>query len=177
MPQIIAPPKKCAPKSTWIADNGMFTTGVTVEFYLGWLEYMLQYQRPEFVTVPDVVGNSKVTLSLWRMWAEQIAQMGYRIAYVAQDGSEETGIPSNADALFIGGTTDWKLGPGAREIIREAQARRLWVHVGRVNSKKRFQYFQVLGCNSVDGTHPIFEPDRAYKRIKSWQEQRTLFTF
>lgn len=40
---------------------------------------------------------------------------------VAQDGLERLRIPWNSfDALFIGGTTEWKLGAAARAIARDA---------------------------------------------------------
>jgi hypothetical protein len=56
------------------------------------------------------------------------------------------------DALFIGGSTDWKLGPAARTLVREAKRRGLWVHMGRVNSLKRIAYAAEIGCDSIDGT-------------------------
>ena len=56
------------------------------------------------------------------------------------------------DALFIGGSTDWKLGAATRALVREAKRRGLWVHMGRVNSLKRIAYTAEIGCDSIDGT-------------------------
>jgi hypothetical protein len=55
-------------------------------------------------------------------------------------------------AVFIGGSTDWKLGPFAAQCIKAARAMDYWVHVGRVNTPGRFEYFERLGANSIDGT-------------------------
>ncbi len=37
------------------------------------------------------------------------------------------------DALFVGGSTYFKLGPTAAGLVREAKRRGLWTHMGRVN--------------------------------------------
>ena len=58
----------------------------------------------------------------------------------------------NIAAIFIGGTTEWKLGPHAKAVIRAAQAIGKYVHVGRVNTPGRFEYFDSLGVDSIDGT-------------------------
>jgi hypothetical protein len=42
-------------------------------------------------------------------------------------------VPWDAfDVLFLGGTTDWKLGPAAADLTAEARRRGLVVHMGRV---------------------------------------------
>ena len=56
------------------------------------------------------------------------------------------------DALFIGGSTEFKMGDVAQGLVRYARARSKWVHMGRVNSFRRVRYAKAIGCNSVDGT-------------------------
>ena len=65
-----------------------------------------------FVVCPDVVGDAAATLALYRTWAHEIKRYG-PVAFVAQNGQESHPLPVAFDWLFIGGTTAWKLGPGA----------------------------------------------------------------
>jgi hypothetical protein len=88
---------------------------------------------------------------------------------VAQDGLESLPVPwGDFDALFIGGTTGWKLGPHAREIAAEAKRRGKWVHMGRVNSERRCRYAAAIGCDSVDGTKLVFGPDVNLPQVLAW---------
>lgn len=43
-----------------------------------------------------------------------------------------------------------------------------WVHMGRVNSKKRLDTARAMGCDSVDGTYLTFGPDTNLPRLLSW---------
>ena len=56
------------------------------------------------------------------------------------------------EAVFVGGSTEFKLGELAREIVGEATARGKWIHVGRVNSLRRIAYAKSIGANSIDGS-------------------------
>lgn len=74
-------------------------------------------------------------------------------AFVLQDGLNVDEIPfEEFAAVFVGGSTEFKLGPVAKEAVIEAKRRRLWAHMGRINSKKRIEYAASIGCDSVDGT-------------------------
>ena len=73
------------------------------------------------------------------------------------------------DCLFIGGSTEWKMGSGADQCIKIAKSRGKWVHVGRVNSQKRIRHFKLVGVDSVDGTSLTYAPDRDY-----WVFQKAL---
>jgi hypothetical protein len=48
--------------------------------------------------------------------------------------------------------TEWKLGAWAALLTTLAKARGKYVHMGRVNSLKRYRYAVSIGCDSVDGT-------------------------
>jgi len=55
--------------------------------------------------------------------------------------------------VFVGGTDEFKLGPAAAELAREARRRGLHVHWGRVNSRKRIRYIAETGAaDSFDGS-------------------------
>ena len=56
-------------------------------------------------------------------------------------------MPSDAVALFIGGTTEWKMSDEARRLMDGR-----WTHMGRVNSFRRLQLAKSWGVDSVDGT-------------------------
>lgn len=105
-----------------------------------------------WVAVPDVVADARATLLRFRMWRPVLRYYKLPIAFVAQDGQEALPVPWDAiRCLFIGGSTAWKLGPHAAELIREAAARGKWVHVGRLNSMRRLSCFDPLPVSSFDG--------------------------
>lgn len=168
----------------WAADNRMFT-GAFREFsnrkaygrghklgWWDWLTLMLEVRETcKFVVIPDVIRDANATIKRFPDYAPRIKAMGYPVAFVAQDGQENLPLPDDYDALFIGGSTNWKLGLGAKRLMLEAKARGKWVHMGRVNSRSRIAYCRSLGIDSVDGTHVIYEPDKAIERIKSWMTE------
>lgn len=81
-------------------------------------------------------------------------------------------VPWDAfDVLFIGGDTEWKLGKHARSLIQEAKKRDKWVHMGRVNSARRYRYAQHVGCDSVDGTFVTFGPDVNLPKLLAWDRE------
>ena len=148
------------PGQTWAADNGRFSApqDYSDASYLEWLASM-PVESCLFATAPDVVADALATYALSLPMFPKIRALGYRVALVAQDGLEDLTIPWDAfDALFIGGSTEWKLGPEAAAIAAEAKAHGKWVHMGRVNSRRRMVYAESIGCDSADGTYLKFNP-------------------
>jgi EAL domain-containing protein (putative c-di-GMP-specific phosphodiesterase class I) len=82
-------------------------------------------------------------------------------------------------AVFIGGSTDWKLGRHAEAVIRAAQAMGVWVHVGRVNTAQRIEKFLEMGVDSIDGAS-LSRHGAGYTRdrgkIRAVLESPKLFT-
>lgn len=138
----------------WCADNGCFGKGYPGDAkWLRWLERRVQTPGCLFAVAPDVVGDAAATLARSAPFLPRIRELGVPAALVAQDGLEHLTIPwADFDVLFIGGSTEWKLGAAARRIVAEAKARGKWVHMGRVNTGKRYRYAAAIGCDSVDGT-------------------------
>ena len=135
----------------WAADNDCFN-GLDEPRFMAMLE-RIQGSDPLFVTVPDVVADSVKTLELFYKWSPVVRSYGLKVAFVLQDGQEKLDMPwSQMDAIFIGGTTEYKLSAEIRWLVREAKFRSKWVHMGRVNSQKRLTYAKDIGCDSVDGT-------------------------
>lgn len=103
--------------------------------------------------VPDGSPCHDETLDLWSEWRGELALTGWPLSFVLQVGSSPHNVPwGELDAVFLGGTTEWKLGCVARELVREAKRRGKWVHMGRVNSVRRIAYAKAIGVDSVDGT-------------------------
>jgi hypothetical protein len=142
----------------WAADNDAYSKWNGGR-YLTMLDGIADLPRALFVTAPDVVGDAKATLAAFRVWRPILAQLRHPIALVAQDGM--TSAPwDQIDALFIGGTSVWKMGDGARALVAEARRRGLWVHFGRVNSHQRVRYAKSIGCDSIDGSSLNWFRDR-----------------
>lgn len=142
----------------WALDNDAFS-GFNEPRFLAMLEKAATAtaatsgNRAKFVTAPDVVGEAAPTLELFDTWAPIIKAAGLPVALVGQDGLEDLVVPwDRMDALFLGGSTEWKLGDAARRLTFEAKARGLWVHMGRVNSFKRLRIAASFGCDSADGS-------------------------
>lgn len=163
---------------TWVADNGCFSTNyVGDDKWLAWLtKHQPEADRCVFATAPDVVGDAATTLQRSAPFLPVIRALGYPAALVAQDGLEHLPVPwESFDALFIGGSTDWKLSKAAADLVTEAKTRGKHVHMGRVNSHRRWAYAEHIGCDSVDGTFLAFGPDANLSRLQTWIGQPSLF--
>ena len=132
-------------------DNGAFS-GLDIIAFESLLDREWDARKQcRFVAVPDVVGSAIRTLEVFEHWRYRLTS--WPLALVAQDGQENLSMPwAGIEAVFIGGSTGWKLGPHAEHIIKAAKAIGKWVHVGRVNTPARFEYFENMGVDSIDGT-------------------------
>lgn len=160
------------PGSSWCADNGCFGKGYPGdEQWFAWLSSYTpeEIARCRFAVAPDVVGEAQATLDRSTPWLAKVRALGYPVALVAQNGLEGMEVPwDDFDVLFIGGDTAWKLGPAARQLVREAKAHGKWVHMGRVNSERRMRYATAIGCDSADGTYIAFGPDQNLPKVLGW---------
>ena len=159
---------KILPGRVWAADNGRYSapSKYTDAGFLEWLGN----RDPSlclFATAPDIVGDHAATVKLSTPMLHRIRDAGYPAAFVAQDGFDEAPW-DDFDCLFIGGTTNFKLGPRVPGIVSEAKRRGKWVHMGRVNSYKRLRVASVIGCDSADGTFLKFGPDINTPRLLKW---------
>lgn len=152
----------------WAADNAAFT-GFDPAAFCGMLARLSGRPGCLFVACPDVVGRAAETLALFGVWEPIIRSVGLPVALVAQDGAEALPVPwDRFDALFVGGSTDWKLGRGAAALVAEARRRGKWVHLGRCNTRKRFRHAFALGCDSVDGSGFSRWPDQRIPLALRW---------
>lgn len=151
----------------WAADNGVFSGFDSARF----LDMLAEVQgKPgcKFVVVPDVVADACATLVQFEEWAPRLWQFGFPLAFVAQDGQERMPLPwCSFDALFIGGSTAWKMSDAAFKIAERAKARGKWVHVGRVNSLRRMRHWFGV-ADSIDGTGFSMMPDTNISKGLRW---------
>lgn len=167
----------------WAADLGCtdgpgYIKRIDVSKTVEWLAKMEPYRSTcLFLAGGDVVGNAAKTLELYAGFASNFP--GWPVAYIAQDGSESLTIPETCAAVFIGGSTDWKLSASAITVIRKAQTIGKRIHIGRVNWGARYNHFNLLEGSedfTCDGTRTRF--DGTKKTMAAWagyQSQSPLF--
>ncbi len=187
----------------WCADNGCFGKGWPGEdAWLRWLDKHSERELCAFATAPDVVGDAAGTLQRSLPYLPQIRQLGYPAALVAQNGLEHLTVPwDDFDVLFIGGSpecrpcayvrpigefqrkhcphcnrklAEWKLGIHAAHLVIEARRHGKWVHMGRVNSRRRYRYASVMGCDSADGTYLVHGATKNLPTLLSWVREPQL---
>lgn len=144
----------------WACDNDCFIR-LSRRRYLGMLRNISAQPRLLWVACPDVVADAGATLLRFKLWRPTLDHYGLPIAFVAQDGQEDRAVPWDAiRCLFVGGSTAWKEGKHAARLIHEAHDRGKWVHVGRVNTLRRYWLLSGLPVDSIDGTCFSRWPDK-----------------
>lgn len=103
--------------------------------------------KPEWIAVPDEVGNRDETLRLWDKYVEKIRRYKRPLAFVVQDGMTTRDVPKEAEVIFVGGSYEWKWRNVA--LFCAAFPR---VHVGRVNWISKLEFCEQAGAESCDGT-------------------------
>jgi hypothetical protein len=135
----------------WCGDNGAYNRFDPVIYAEFVSSQIHNRHKCRWLTAPDVVGSARRTLEVFSHWFPRLS--GWPIAFVAQDGQEDMPIPWSLIAcVFIGGSTEWKMGTHAEHIIRAGKAMGKWVHVGRVNTAQRIEKFEDMGVDSIDGS-------------------------
>ena len=153
------------PRVCWAADNDCFR-GLDPPAYMRMLARVLAFRtRPAWVVLPDVVADAEGTWALAAVWLPLLKSLGLPAALVLQDGQERLRRRAYLDAhwgdlaaVFVGGTTGWKLSDHAAALTLEARRRGKLVHWGRVNTARRIRWLGRgmrdgrLWCDTFDGT-------------------------
>ena len=162
--------------AVWMIDNGMWTGKWTETTWLRELEKFRHYRSTCVgVVIPDKLGDWQATNVLFEEYAPAVRDMGYRVAYVAQNGITIPWTPWGLfDTLFVGGP-DSVNGRMDRAIVaHEAFLRGLWVHVGRINSGVAMAKWP--NACSYDGTtlakHPTYQLKRIMQGINQLRAQQ-----
>lgn len=162
------------PERPWGIDNGGYSKFDADAF--GALLEREKHHRAKclFVTVPDIVSSARRTLEVFAIWRSKLIFNGWKVAFACQDGQEHLPMPwAEIDAVFIGGSTNFKCGEGAAHIIKAAKILGKWVHIGRVNHPARFDHFEKLGADSFDGTG-VARYSHMREAIASRHDQRAM---
>lgn len=161
------------PERPWAIDNGAFSGFDERAFFARIRRQEKDKRNCKFVCLPDVVGEAMRTAELFDIYKGRLDD--WPLALVAQDGQEHVRIHwHEIAAIFIGGTTNWKVGPHAAACIKTAKALGKWVHVGRINDPARFEYFEKLGADSCDGSG-IAQYSHMREAIAKRHNQEKLF--
>lgn len=145
---------------TWAADNDAFGAWDEDRFRV-MLDALATVPGCRFVTAPDVVGDHEATLERFFAWEDELAATRLPVAFVLQDGCDGGDVPwDRIAAVFVGGTDLFKMGEPARALVDEAKRLGKWVHMGRVNGRRRIKYALAIGCDSFDGTSMSWFKDR-----------------
>lgn len=162
----------------YACDNGKFGKGWPGEHeWFAWLTRTVTRYGPDrclWAVAPDVPFDAAGTLAESLPWLAKIRSLGVPAAFAAQDGCDllDGGLPwDDFDVLFIAGSTEWKIGPVAEGLAREAATRGKGVHMGRVNSLRRLGIAEWFGCDSADGTYLAFGPDKNLPRLLRWVDK------
>ncbi len=152
--QLLTPLTRYLPQQVdqeYAIDNGGYSEFNRAAFQRLLAKHADRQHLCRFVAVPDVVASARRTLEAFEYWYPLLD--GWKLALVAQDGQENLPIPwDRIDAVFIGGSTEWKMSKHAADVIRTAKICGKWAHAGRVNTPGRFEHFEKLGTDSIDGT-------------------------
>lgn len=163
----------------WAADNDCFR-GLDPDNYFSMLNTIasVDASRLLFISVPDVVADHHASAALFRYWYPALKRRKLPAAFVAQDGASIDGIPwDDISAIFIGGSTRWKLGQTSERIMRYAKKSGKWIHVGRVNTQERLRHCAAMGVDSVDGTQFSKWPDTHIPWAVRLLEQEHVYLF
>ena len=167
---------------TWAFDNNVFTMEFNIAKWTKGLERYQEYlDTCLFAVAPDFVGDKERTLERFEEYQPTLKDMGYPVALATQDGMTTDDIPwQDIDAIFVGGSVEHKMSEATGDIIKQAIAKSIHVHIGRVNSRKRLMRFWF--ADSVDGTSPAFGPNinipplaKAVREARALKERQACF--
>jgi len=154
------------------ADNGCFNGLDARSFVVMLNDFREAGVGLDWVTVPDVVANGDETFFLWGRWEPVVRASGFTPCLVLQDGMTRFDVHQfDPPALFIGGTTEFKLGPLAANLTADWRAKGRPVHMGRVNTQERIEYAVRIGCTSCDGSGFSKWPDTNIPKGVRWIRQ------
>lgn len=158
-------------KTLFGIDNGCFNNPeLDTKEYLKFVQSFDKWKENcLFAAAPDVVGNAKETWNRSKDVLPELRKLGFPAALVVQDGFNDFFVDWSAfDALFIGGSTAFKLSSNVHEIIKIGVEQGKWIHMGRVNSQRRLLLARFYGVHSADGTFLAFAPDKNKPKLEKW---------
>lgn len=164
----------------YIIDNGAFSAYDNgnnwdpTEFLqlLAWANE--RDREPDFVIIPDVVGDASGTIKRSSKWAKRISFTKYQPVQDGMGISEGVDLALNngASGIFIGGSVAWKK-KTASEWVDAAHESGLKAHIGRPGGVKGILAARRWGADSVDTVTIV--RNRQWEKLRTIENQRTLF--
>jgi hypothetical protein len=151
-------------------DNGCYSRPdlYSDDAYLRWLDRRRR-DNCLFATAPDAVGDWVETIKRSHALLPRIRALGFPAAFIAQDGVPPAWVAwEEFDVLFVGGSTEWKLGEQACALPKLARQRGKKSHLGRVNSAIRYRMARAAGYDSADGTMLAYGRTVNWERVRGW---------
>jgi hypothetical protein len=117
-------------------------------------------KSPLWVVCPDAIGDAQRSRQLWEEWSPKLRGYNWPLAFAVQDGATKATIPTDADVIFVGGTTGWK----QRSVEYWCQNFPR-VHVGRINTYRWLWHCHKYGAESIDGTGWFWKNKREHQDL------------
>lgn len=107
-----------------------------------------------WAVAPDIVCGGAASLARSVDWLPQMRALTPRVLIAVQNGMTANDLRpfvDNCTGIFVGGDTVWKESslPMWGKLSAETGC---WLHVGRVNSRRRIRLCALAGADSFDGT-------------------------
>lgn len=140
----------------YILDNGAWTA---YSKNIQWDEDLFykavsKYSNYDFVVIPDIVAGGKSSL---KRSIEHIDRLEHPRYLAVQNGinfGDCLKVVPHIDGIFVGGDMIWKLRE-ADYWCNFAHKYGLKCHIGRVGTKKLYDWAIQCGADSVDGSTPV----------------------
>lgn len=160
---------------TWAADNGCFGSGYPGDAkWIRWLAAKPNKETCLFAVAPDVVCDARATLARSAPHLAAIRELGYRTAFVLQNGVTKALVPwDDTDVVFIGGDDPFKDSRECRLVVDEALSRGMTAHYGRANGLGRLITANSMGCATADGKTAVMFP-ATLEALLRWLEDNRV---
>jgi hypothetical protein len=132
-------------------------------------------QGADFVVLPDIVAGAERSLVFSMNWAHRLDRSCPQLLAVQDGMTVEMVAPlvGPARGIFVGGSDQFKeiTLPIWGDLARQRQA---YLHVGRVNTKRRIFLCEAAGADSFDGSGPSrYASELGY--LDNARKQRDIF--
>ena len=158
-------------------DNGAFSAWKNnkpwdSESFLRVLEKFLGHEKgPDFVVVPDIVGEGVRSLKWSLEWLDKIGGGETRYYLAVQDGMTNDMVKpiiKQFGGLFVGGTLEWKY-QTAKDWVALSHSHILPCHIGRCGEWDKVAWASIIGADSIDSMS--WARNGSYHHIEYAKEQ------
>jgi hypothetical protein len=129
----------------------------------------------DFIVLPDIVAGGRRSLDFSLSWLDRVRVFGRLMLLPVQDGMSvqmvDTAIAEGM-GIFVGGTTEFKE-KSLPDWGSFANMFGIYIHCGRVNSRRRLKLCKQAGVDSFDGSGP--SRFLAHARVMDAELRQTIF--